>query len=47
MKKLGRLAEKVADAALWPARFGLRLAGELLRTPIALGRILFRRSRTA
>ena len=47
VKKLGRLAEKVADAALWPARFGLRLAGELLRTPITLGRILFRRSRTA
>ena len=47
VKKLGRLAEKVADTALWPARFGLRLAGELLRTPIALGRILFRRSRTA
>ena len=47
VKVAGRFAEKVVSTALWPAKFGLHLAGEVVRTPIALARILFRRSRTA
>lgn len=47
VKAAGRFAEKVAHTALWPARFGLHLAGELVRTPVTLARMLFKRSRPA
>jgi hypothetical protein len=42
VKRAVHTAEKVAALALTPVRFGLRLAGDILRTPLALARILFR-----
>ncbi len=42
VRKLGKAVERTAGIVLWPARFGLRLAGEVLRTPVAFARILLR-----
>jgi hypothetical protein len=42
VKRAVQTAEKAAALALTPVRFGLRLAGDILRTPLALARILFR-----
>ena len=46
IKQAGNLAARAFELALWPARAGLRLAGELLRTPVAFAKLL-RRSREA
>lgn len=42
VKRAARTVEKAANLALTPVRFGLRLAADILRTPVALARILFR-----
>ena len=42
IRRVGQAIERTVAIVFWPARFGLRLAGELLRTPVAFARILLR-----
>jgi hypothetical protein len=40
LKQLGRATERAVALAFWPARFGWRLAGEVVKTPVQLVRFI-------